>query len=31
MIERPVQSLFKLVQILFVAGWVVLFLYCLTR
>ena len=31
MTERPVQSLFRLVQLLFIAGWVVLFLYCLTR
>ena len=29
--EHPVQSLSKLAQILFVALWIVAFLYCLTR
>ncbi len=29
--ERPVQSLSKLAQVLFVAQWIVAFLYCLTR
>ena len=29
--EPPVQSLSKLVQILFVALWIVAFFYCLTR